>query len=310
MHVQESLRALRTAVPYLRAYKGRVFVVKVGGELCAPGATLDHLVEQFALLHQLGIKLVVVHGGGAQATALARRLGIETTIVAGRRVTDAATLEVAKMAFAGTVNTDVVAALRRAEVPAVGLSGADAGLITARRRPVQSLTDPETRQPRTIDFGYVGDISAAQVDVLRHLLGGDYVPVICALGADDAGQVYNINGDAVAARVAIELKASKYFLLTNVDGVFTDPGDPMSLQTYLDLEQVDALLQSGSIRGGMLPKLQSCAEVLRGGVARVHIINGHKPDTLLAEVFTNEGCGTLIVEKRERAKSNGTGPAA
>lgn len=310
MHVQDGLRALRTAVPYIRAYKGRVFVIKVGGELCIPGATLEHLVEQFALLHQLGIKLVIVHGGGPQATALARRLGVETTIVAGRRVTDAATLEVAKMAFAGSVNTDLVAALRRGDVPAVGLSGADARLISARRRPVQTLTDPETHQPRTVDFGFVGDISSVNADVLRHLLGGDYVPVVCALGADDAGQLYNINADSIAGRLAVELRAAKYFLLTNVDGVFSDPQDPMSLQTYLDLEQLDELLAGGGIRGGMLPKLQSCVEVLRGGVPRVHIVNGHKTDTLLAEVFTNEGCGTLIVERRERGKANGAGSAA
>lgn len=307
--VHQSLAALRTAIPYVRTYKGRVFVVKLGGELCQPGATLDHLVEQFSLVHQLGIKLVLVHGGGPQATALAKRLGVETIMVGGRRVTDAQTLEIAKMAFAGTVNTDVVAALRRADIPAIGLTGADARLITARRRGPVTVLDPETRAERTVDYGFVGDITAVNAEPLRHLLAGDFVPVVCALGADETGQVFNINADTVAGQIAIELKAAKYFLLTNVDGVFRDPRDPTSLQTYLDVEQLESLIMSGSISGGMLPKLASCADVLKGGVARVHIINGHKPDTLLAEIFTNEGCGTLVVEKRGRTNGNGGSPA-
>jgi len=297
MHVPDSMKALRTAIPYIRAYKGRVFVVKLSGRLCPPGRLLDNLVDQLTLLDQLGIKLVVVHGGGDQADELCRRLGIEPTRVAGRRVTDEPTLHAVKMAF-GTVNTDVVAAFRRAKVSAVGLSGIDGAIITAHRRPVQTLSDPQTGRAHEVDFGHVGDIADVNVGLLRHLLDGGHVPVVCSLAADEAGNVLNVNADTIAARIAIEIRAAKYFLVTGVDGVLRDVHNPATLLSYLDLAQMDELVRGGSISGGMLPKLAACREALLGGVPRVHIINGTVPDALLAEVFTNEGCGTLLVEKR------------
>jgi acetylglutamate kinase len=299
MHVQSNLKALRTAVPYIRAYKGRVFVVKLGGQLCEPGRGLDDIVDQLALLHQLNIKLIVVHGGGKQADALAERLGVPSHIIAGRRVTDDATLEVVKMAFAGVVNTNVVAAFRKAEVPAIGLSGADGALVTARKRPVQQVSNPASGETREIDFGHVGDIVEVCADTLRHLLAGNFVPVVCSLAADAAGGLLNVNADTVAARIAVEIGAAKYFLITQVDGVMRDLNDPATLQSYLDLEQLDELIQAGVVGDGMLPKLAACADALRGGVPRVHIVNGTVPDTLLSEIFTNEGCGTLLVQKRE-----------
>lgn len=299
MHPRENLKALRTAIPYIRAYKGRIFVIKLGGRLCEPGKVLDDLVDQAALLYQVGIRIVVVHGGADQATALCRRLGIEPRVVAGRRVTDEQTLEVVKMTFAGAVNTNLVAAFRRAHVPAVGLSGIDGGLLTAHRRPVQSVADPSTGQTRVVDFGLVGDIDGVDPAPLRHLLDGGFVPVVCSLAADASGQVLNVNADTVAAAIAVELRAAKYFLLTSVDGVLRDVNDPTTLQSYIDLEQLEGLVASGAIGGGMLPKLAACTAALRGGVPRVHIINGLTPDTLLGEVFTNEGCGTLIVDRQK-----------
>lgn len=305
MHLQANLKALRTAVPYIRAYKGRVFIVKLGGAVCEPGKLLDGIVDQLALLYQLGIKLVVVHGGGPQASALSQRLGTPPDIIAGRRVTDAAALEAVKMALAGTVNTNLLAAFRKADVPAVGLSGVDGRLLAARKRPVQAISDPATGETREVDFGHVGDIVDVRADVLKHLLTGEYVPVVCSLAADAGGRIYNVNADTVASRIAIALEAAKYFLVSSVDGVMRDPSDPASLQSYLDLEQLDALIATGVISGGMLPKLAACRDALRGGVPRVHIINGLAPDTLLGEVFTNEGCGTLIVQQRN-ALNNGT----
>ena len=309
MHVQANLKALRTAIPYVRAYKGRVFVVKLGGTVCQPGKFLDNLVDQVSLLYQLGIKPVVVHGGGEQANALSERLGLKPNVFAGRRITDDATLEVVKMAFAGTVNTNLVAAFRKVGTPAVGLSGIDGAAITARKRPPQSVSDPATGQTRDIDFGHVGDIVDVSVTLLQHLLDGGYIPVICSLAADAAGSVFNVNADTLATRVALALQAAKYFLVTNVDGVLRDPRDPATLQSYLDLEQLDELIRSGAVSGGMLPKLAACTDALRGGVARVHIINGTVPDALLGEVFTNEGCGTLLVAKRNGAQSPEPNPA-
>lgn len=302
-----NLKALRTAIPYIRAYKGCVFIVKIGGQLCQPGPALENLVEQLALLYQVGIRIVLVHGAGDQANALAARLNVPQRLFAGRRITDDATLDVVKMAFAGTANTDLVAALRKAHLPGVGLSGVDGNLLIARRRPPQSATDPSTGETREIDFGHVGDIEHASADLLRHLLARDYVPVVCSLAADAAGRVLNVNGDTVAARLAIAIDAAKYFLVTQVDGVMRDVRDAATLQSHLDLNDLEGLIASGAIAGGMLPKLAACREALLGGVPKVHIINGTKPDTLLAEVFTNEGCGTLLVRRRNEPAPAGAG---
>lgn len=303
MHLASNLQSLRTAIPYIRAYKGRTFVIKLGGELCRPGPALRNLSEQIALLHQLGIRIVVVHGGGPQASELSRRLGHEPRIVAGRRVTDADTLEVAKMAFAGTINTDVVAALCAAGAPAVGLSGVDGGMIQVRRRPVSEVFDPQTQRVQVVDFGFVGDVTAVDVRPARAMLEADYLPVVCCLAADAGGQVYNVNADTVAAHLAVETGAAKYFLLTQVDGVLRDVSDASTMLSYMDVAELDELVASGAVGGGMLPKLAACKDVLQRGVPRVHIVNGIKPDTLLAEVFTNEGCGTLIVALRESTGS-------
>ncbi len=298
MHLQHGLTALRTAAPYIQAYRKRVFVVKLGGQLCSPGRVLDNVVDQLALLAQLGIKLVVVHGGGEQVSALCQRLGITPNVFAGRRITDAATLEAVKMGLAGTVNTDVVAAFRRAGIAAVGVSGIDSGLVAAHKRPHQVVDDPGSGETRDVDFGYVGDVKQVNGTLLQHLLAEEFVPVVCSLAADENGQVLNINADTVAARIAVELGATKYFLVTTVDGVMLDVNDPSTLQTHLDLREVTALIDAGRISGGMLPKLAACGDALRGGVPRVHIVNGRAPDAILGEVFTNEGCGTLLVRSR------------
>ncbi len=301
MHIQNNLKSLREAVPYIRANRGRTFVLKLGGRMCTPGPVLDNIVDQLVSLHQLGIRIVVVHGGGAQATALSKRLGIMPEVFAGRRITDDETLEVVKMTFAGTVNTDLVAAFQKAGVSAVGLTGVDAGLICARKRPVGDFTDPATGTTREVDFGHVGDIEQVDPHPLQHLLDGGMLPIVCSLAGGPDGTVLNVNADTVAARIAIALQAAKYFLVTNVDGVLRDARDPATLQSYLALPELETLITDGVISGGMLPKLAACADALNGGVPRVHIVNGLTPDTLLGEVFTNEGCGTLLVAQRDGA---------
>jgi acetylglutamate kinase len=299
------LKSLRVAVPYIRAYKGRIFVVKLGGGLCRPGPTLTNLADQVAALHQLGIGVVVVHGGGPQATALAGRLGLSPQIIAGRRITDADMLEVVKMAFAGTVNADLLAAFRRAKVPAIGLSGIDAGLVSVHRRPVRPITDPSTGQTQEVDFGFVGDVDGVSTKPLEHLLAGDYVPVVCSLAADSAGQIYNVNADTLAASIAVAIRAAKYFSVSTVDGVLDDVHDPHTLHSFLDIEETESLIGSGRLSGGMLPKLAACLDALRGGVERAHVVNGGRTDSLLHEIFTNEGCGTMIVARRDRSEPAG-----
>lgn len=300
-----NLAALRTAVPYIRAFKGRTFVIKLGGELCRPGASLDAIADQLSVLHQLGMRLVVVHGGGPQADALAERLDVPQRRVAGRRVTDAGTLEIVKMAFAGTANTDLVAALTAAHVPAVGLTGIDGATVQVEKRPPRQVRETPDAEPQTVDYGFVGDVVGVRTELLAGLLEGGWVPVVAPLAADAAGQVYNVNADTLAAELAVALESLKYILLTDVDGVLTDAGDPGTLQSYLDLSRLHALIERGCVSGGMLPKLAACERALRGGVKQVHIVNGTVADTLLVEVFTNEGCGTLIVEKRETGSGEG-----
>lgn len=302
--MKEDIGLLKTAIPYIRAYKNKVFVVKLGGQVCRPGEVLQNVVEQLALLYQLGIKVVVVHGGGEQASTLGEKLGITPTFVNGRRVTTVDALEVAKMSFAGVVNTDILAAFRRNEVPAVGLSGIDGNLIHARRRPVGEVRDRETGENSMVDFGLVGDIIGADISLLRHMLDGGYVPVVCSIAADENGQVLNVNADTIAATISIAIAATKYCLLSTVDGVMRDINDPSSLCSYLDLTEVERLMDQGVVRGGMLPKLAACVAACKGGVPRVHIINGLEPDALLEEIFTNEGCGTLIVAEREQEQSS------
>ncbi len=290
---------LKTAVPYIRAYKGKVFVVKLGGEICDNTAALDNIVEQFSLLYQLGIRLVVVHGSGPQASDLAKRLGIDSPKVNGRRITSSDMLEVAKMTFNGTVNTNLVAACRKHHMPAAGLSGVDGNLITAVKRPLTELEDQETGEKKQVDFGFVGDIVNIQTQVLTQLLEGDYVPVVCSLAADRDGQVLNINADTVASALANAITAEKYILLSNVDGVMSDVRNPDSFCSQLSVKEIGQLVRDGAIGGGMLPKLQACIDALEGGVARAHIVNGLTPDSLLKEIFTNEGCGTLLVKDSE-----------
>lgn len=280
---------LKQAIPYIRLYKGKVFVVKVGGRVVGRKELLDALVEDVSMLMQLGIRCVLVHGGGAQATELSKRLGLEPKMVDGRRVTDAQTLQVAKMVYGGQLNVDILATFRAHETPAVGVSGVDAGLIVAKKRPVGE-----------VDYGFVGDIESVDPKVLTALLDANMTPVIACLGADAEGNVLNINADSVAQSVAVALKAEKLVVVTDTEGVLSDVGNPASLVSYADLDEIDAMKQEGKLTGGMLPKVDACAKALRGGVKRTHIINGLKPGALLREVFTNAGCGTMIVEKRER----------
>lgn len=300
IETHRGIAGLKGALRYVRAYRDHVFVVKMGGEVLADRHALDGVAAQVSLLHSLGIRIVVVHGGGPQATALSRRLGVEPVIVAGRRVTDDTALEVAKMVYAGTLNTEVLAALRAHHVKAVGLSGVDAELVTARKRPVvQTTTD--AGETVDVDYGHVGDIEAVDPGVLRTLLENRLVPVVASLAADDSGRVYNVNADTVAEAIAIGLRAQKLLFLTGVPGVLRDPSDVSSLVTFADPEDLEELKASGVVGGGMRPKVDACIRAATGGVERTHILDGRAPDSLLLEIFTGVGTGTMIVGRKEKA---------
>jgi acetylglutamate kinase len=261
---------------------------------------LDQVAAQLALLHSLGIRIVVVHGGGPQATALSRRLGHEPEIVAGRRVTDDTGLEVAKMVFAGSLNVELLCALRRHGVQAVGLSGVDADLLTAARRPPLEVTD-DRGVTRIVDYGHVGDIEAADVRILSALLEQRFVPVVASLAGDRDGRVFNVNADTVAEKLAVALKAQKLMFLTGVPGVLRDRNDPTSLVTFADPDDLTQLMANGVVAGGMRPKVEACIRAATGGVERTHILDGRVADSILVEVFTGSGAGTMIVGKKEKA---------
>ena len=292
---QPRLDLLREALPYIQRFKGKTFVVKLSGKVTEEHAVLVSLAEELALLHQVGIRVCVVHGGGKQLTELAELMGVEQTIINGRRVTDDATLDMAKMIFAGKINTDILAALRRRGIDAVGLSGVDADIIHAVRRPPRDVVNRETGESEQVDFGHVGDVVETNVRLLGILLDSGYLPVISSLGADSEGRVFNINADTVAAEIAAGLGAEKLILLSDVDGIYLRPGDPSSKLSRATAEELLALVRDRVATGGMIPKLQSIAALLGRGVRSTHVISGSARNALLAEVFTDEGTGTMIV---------------
>lgn len=277
-------RTLLEALPFMREHHGKVIVVKYGGAVMDAARSLGGLASSFAedisLLQSAGITPVVVHGGGPQVTNLSERLGIETTFVDGLRVTDAATLDVATMVLAGKLNTDVVASLVTGGVPAVGLSGVDGGLLLARKH-----TGP--------DLGFVGEVVHVNAGVLRTLTAERFVPVVASIAVDETtGQAYNVNADVVASQLAIELDAEKLVFINDVPGVIGPTGDLLSeLSAAQCLELLD---QPGAVSGGMIPKLESAVAALRAGVGRVHLVDGRVEHSLVLELFTPEGVGTMV----------------
>jgi len=296
----KGIAGLKGALRYVRAYRDQVFVVKLGGEVLADPRAVDGIAAQVSLLSSLGIRMVVVHGGGPQATALSRRMGADPRIVAGRRVTDDDALAVAKMVYAGQLNVDLLAALRAHEAQGVGLSGVDADLITAHRRPPVKVVDDDGKM-QTVDYGHVGDLDRVDPRVLRTLLDARFVPVVASLAGDGDGNVFNVNADTVAESLAVALRAQKLIFLTGAPGVLRDREDPSSLIAFADPDDLAGLLASGAVAGGMRPKVEACIRAATGGVERTHIIDGRVADALLLEVFTGAGCGTMIVGRKEKA---------
>jgi acetylglutamate kinase len=296
----KGITGLKGALRYVRAYRDHVFVVKLGGDVLADRHQLDQVAEQLALLASLSIRLVVIHGGGPQASAVSRRLGLEPVMIAGRRVTDDRALEVVTMVYRGLLNTELVSALHRAGVQATGLSGVDAELLTASRRPPIKVTD-DAGVERIVDYGHVGNIEIVDPRVLRTLMEARFVPVVSSLAGDREGRVYNVNADTVAESIAIALQAQKLIFLTGAGGVLRDRNDPSTLVTFADPDDLAELMASGALAGGMRPKVEACIRAATGGVERTHIIDGRVPDALLLEVFTGSGCGTMIVGRKEKA---------
>ena len=292
----ETLDLLREALPYIQKFQGKTFVVKFSGKVTEDKENLASLAEELALLHQVGIRVCVIHGGGKQLTELAKKLGVVQTVIEGRRVTDDDTLELAKMIFRGKINTEILAQFRRRGVQAVGLSGIDGGVVKAVKRPPTDVVNRHTGATETIDFGHVGDVVEIDASLINTLLDSGYLPIISSLGADDEGKIFNINADTMASEIAASLRAEKLILLSDVNGIYLDEGSEDTKLSQITISDARHMIESGRATGGMIPKLESLIALLSRGVKSAHIISGTKRNGLLAEVFTDEGTGTMIVE--------------
>lgn len=271
------------ALPYIRRFAGKVVVVKYGGNALAGTSEHDALAlfaEDIVLMRLVGMRPVVVHGGGPQISDMMRRLGKETTFVNGLRVTDAETVNIVRMVLRGQVNPQLVAAINVHGNFAVGVSGVDGGLIRAASR------DPE--------LGFVGDVTRINPEVLHGLLGDEFIPVIATIGCDESGQAYNINADTVAGAIAEALGAEKLVYLTDIEGLRRDVHDAASLIRQTTADELEQLVTEGAIAGGMIPKVASCIHAVRHGVHNAHILDGRIAHVLLLEIFTDSGIGTMI----------------
>jgi acetylglutamate kinase len=273
------------ALPYILRFWGKIVVVKYGGNVRADddtddAAALAQFAEDVVLMRSVGMLPVVVHGGGPQIGSLMERLGMVPEFHDGQRVTDAETLEIVRMVLVGKVNREIVSAINVHGALAVGLSGEDANLITAVARPGQ--------------LGFVGDVEVVDPSLIERLLAQGLIPVVATIGADAAGQAYNINADAVAGAVAAALQAEKLVFLTDVSGVRTDPDDPATMLRTVTVDELEALVASGAATSGMVPKVEACTRAVRAGVARAHILDGRVAHALLLEIFTDEGVGTMV----------------
>lgn len=282
---QDRAGVLVEALPYIRRFWGKIVVVKYGGNALAgaaggQGEALSRFAEDVVLMRSVGMLPVVVHGGGPQISDLLARLGKVPEFVDGLRVTDAETLDVARMVLVGKVNREVVGAINVHAPIAVGLSGEDAGLISAT--------------PRDAALGFVGDVGGINPDIVRRLLTEELIPVIATIGSDAGGQAYNINADTAAGAIAAALGAEKLIYLTDIEGVRTLASDPSTLLSTVAADDLDAMILTGAVTAGMIPKVASCTAAVRAGVASAHILDGRIPHVLLLELFTDQGIGTMV----------------
>jgi acetylglutamate kinase len=271
---------LLEALPYIQRFRGKVVVVKYGGAAMTDPELSTLFAQDVVLMRSVGMRPVVVHGGGPQIGSLMKRLGMVPEFRDGLRVTDAETLDVARMVLVGKVNRDIVSAINVHGPLAVGLPGEDAGLITA-----------SARHP---DLGYVGNVDSVNPGILDRLLAEELIPVVATIGTDMEGQAYNINADTAAGAVAEAVAAEKLVYLTDVIGVLRDLTDPESLITTASADELDKLIEEGVLTGGMIPKITSCTRAVRNGVAHAHILDGRVPHALLLEMFTRDGIGTMV----------------
>lgn len=289
----DKARVLIEALPYIQKFAGKTVVIKYGGHAMLEQELKEDVMLDVLLLHSVGIRPVVVHGGGPEINAMLKKVGKESQFIRGLRVTDAETMEIAAMVLVGKLNTEIVSSLNRFGGKAVGLTGKDAQLLQAVKKPMQ-VQNPQGVLEE-VDLGFVGEIDQVNPGIVRTLLEQGYIPVISPVAGGEDGETYNVNADTAAGEVAKALKADKFLLLTDVPGVLKDVHDPDSLISVIKQEEIAELTESGVISGGMIPKVECAQEALQGGVGSVHILDGRIPHAILLELFTDGGIGTMFV---------------
>jgi acetylglutamate kinase len=288
-------RVLSEALPFMRRYAGATFVIKYGGHAMGDPELAAMFARDVVLLKQVGINPIVVHGGGPQIARMLERLAIKSSFVDGLRVTDAATVEVVEMVLAGSINKEIVTAINKAGGRAIGISGKDGNLIQAKRLS-RTVKDPDSNIEQVTDLGFVGDPEIVRADFLEMFADSDLIPVIAPIGVGEDGQTYNINADTAAGAIAEAVKAARFMLLTDVAGVLDNQKNLIPEMTRAKAEE---MIADGTISGGMIPKIETCLEAVRGGVEAAIILDGRKPHAVLLEIFTETGAGTLIRAGRE-----------
>ena len=278
---QERADVLVQALPYIQQWHGKTIVVKYGGNAMINEELKNAVMTDIVLLQSVGIHVVLVHGGGPEITQMLQKIGKESRFVGGLRYTDEETVEIVQMVLAGKVNKDLVQLIDNCGGRAIGLCGLDGGMLKAKKL-------------ETPDVGLVGEVEQVNVSILNDAIAAGYVPIIATVGADEKGNTYNINADTAAARIAAELKAEKLILMTDIRGLLENKDDQNTLIPVVNVSEVPALKQKSIISGGMIPKIDCCVEAVRRGVARTHIIDGRIPHSILIEMFSDQGVGTMF----------------
>jgi acetylglutamate kinase len=288
----EKAKILVEALPYIKNFSGKTVVIKYGGNAMLDEELKKAVLTDITLMKFVGINPVVVHGGGPEINSMLKKVGKSSSFVQGLRVTDKETMEITEMVLSGKLNKEIVGLLAGLGAKAVGISGKDAQLLLAEKKPMTIRDDLGIEQE--IDLGFVGEVTEVNTEIIETLVAKNFIPVIAPVAAGAEGESYNINADYVAGHIAGALKADKLVLLTDVEGIFADYSDKTTLLSEIKAGDVDGMIEQGIIKGGMIPKIQCCVQAIAGGVGKVHIIDGRLPHAILLEIFTDEGIGTMV----------------
>lgn len=290
----EKAAILVEALPYIKKFYGKTVVIKYGGHAMISDELKEAVLTDVVLMKYVGMRPVIVHGGGPEITGMLKRVGKESKFIDGLRITDEETMEIVEMVLVGKINKDIVAQINRIGGRAVGFSGQDANLFQAVKK-LHKISTPEGKEEMA-DIGFVGDVHKVNPEIIANVIRDEYIPVVAPVAAGAAGESYNVNADYAAGCLASALCADKLIILTDVEGIMADQKDPGSLISSLRASEFSSLVEQGKIDGGMIPKVECCLMALAGGVRTTHILDGRVPHSILLEVFTNKGIGTMVVE--------------